>query len=167
MSWFCSFLLWVFHIITSCKALRIKELMSHFHGLLVFPLPGSQRRTAHPGALCILRGSPSSQGLALARCLAVCGWGSPVVSPSIQSKAFNFKHTNFIWFISLKSNHTVLYCDILHSDILFSKLTFLPRLLPLFCSLAQLPSPCSSPLPFLGQWASCPAGPVMDTDRSK
>jgi len=37
MSWFYDFELSVFHIITSCSALGVKELMLQFHGLLLFP----------------------------------------------------------------------------------------------------------------------------------
>ena len=62
----------------------------------------------------------------------------------------------------------VLDCVILHSDTIFRKLTFLLRLLPLFCSSARLPSPYPSPLlpcpllpsPFHGMWVCGSPVPV-------
>ena len=80
---------------------------------------------------------PTSHGtcsLLLPDSVWVC---SPAISPSIQSKAKVTKRfqilSYFLWFISLSSNYIVLYCAILHSNILFCKLTFLLKSLPLFC----------------------------------
>ena len=47
------FLLSVFHIITSCKGLGVKEFMLQFHGLLIFQVPGSQKRTTYTRGLYI------------------------------------------------------------------------------------------------------------------
>jgi len=51
----------------------------------------------------------------------------PSHAPSFQNKVFSFSHL-FILFdlISLNSNYMVLYCVILHSDIIFSKIKFPP-----------------------------------------
>ena len=49
MSWFYDFWLWVFHIITSCSALGVKEL------LFQFCAPVWKRRTTYPRTLCIQR----------------------------------------------------------------------------------------------------------------
>ena len=153
--------------------ITLKMLMPHFHGLLIFRISGSQkRRITYTRGLRIQRGRPSRHKICSFspwQCVCVC---PPAISPSIQSKAFGFEHSlsHFIWFISLNSNYILLFCFILYSNIIFSKLTFILRSLPLFRSWAQLLSPYPSPFPFpfLGQWAFRPAvPPVTDTDRSR
>jgi len=138
------FLLLVFHIITSCRALGVNAPI-----LWIFDSSGysSLRREGglHISEDCSLfcscflfRGKdktarrsqdcPSSA----AHLCSVC---SLAISPSTLEQGLWFldTHSHLIWFITFNSNYIVLFCVILHSDIIFSKLTFLLRLLPLFC----------------------------------
>jgi len=50
LSWFYDFWLSVFHIVTSCGALGVKELM------LQVRAPVQKRRTTFPRGLCVQRG---------------------------------------------------------------------------------------------------------------
>ena len=65
-----------------------------------------------------------SHGISLARFLAAwqCVGVLPSHVPSLQSKAFVFRYS----LILFDFNYIVLYCVILHSDIIFSKIKFLP-----------------------------------------
>ena len=59
----------------------------------------------------------------------------PICLTFISIKGLRFwmlSLSHFICFIIFNSNYIVLYCVILHSNILFSKLTFLLRSLPQF-----------------------------------
>jgi len=51
LSWFYDFWLLVFHIITSCSALGVKELMLQFWATV-----RKRRRTIYPRGLCVQRG---------------------------------------------------------------------------------------------------------------
>lgn len=53
-------------------------------------------------------------------------------STSIRPSVFEHTFSHLIWIISFDSNYILLYCAILHFDIIFSKSTFLLRWLPLF-----------------------------------
>jgi len=126
------FLLLVFHIITSCKARGIKELILQFCGLTTFWIPGSQkrRRTTYPRRLCIQRGRYIMEEVVGLSCLLPGSvW---LCSPAMHLQfrvwlsGLDTLLSHFLWFTILNSNYFVLYCVILHSNIVFSKINFPP-----------------------------------------
>ena len=123
----------IFHIIISCKAQVIKELILQFCGLTAFQIPGSQkrRRTTYPREFIFREADKlreevtGSHSLALSHLLPGCAW---VCSPA---KRLQFKvgllvlnTLSLILFISLNFNYIVLYCVISCSDIIFSIIKF-------------------------------------------
>ena len=139
------FLLSVLHIITSCSALEVIELMLQFHwSLIVLGIPVSEennyvsQRAAHCSASVFhsegkikLLADHETPLFPFLLVLAVRMLPSHVTfSIRVRPSVFGHSLSHFIWFITLNSSYIVLYCVILHSNIL---LTFLLRLLPLFC----------------------------------
>lgn len=103
-------LLFVFHIITSCTAQVLKELIVQFHGLTNFQISGSQRRTTtyHRGPhgqrgryVTDVTGSHSRTGARpLTHCLAERMGVLPSYVLSVQSRLFGLgKHTLLFYFI--------------------------------------------------------------------
>ena len=124
VTWCCGFvifLLSIFHIIASCKALGIKELMFWFCG------------SPFLGAFFLGEGLHSPEDLLPRKVLAgaLGPWLLFVCRFRVRPLVWTLSH--FVWFVGLSSNCMVLYCVILHSEIIFSKLTFLLRSLPLLC----------------------------------
>jgi len=81
-------LLLVFHIITTCTAQVIKELILQFHGLTTFWIPGSQkrRRTTYPMGLHGQRGRcdmEGSHGISLSdwSSLSLTAWQCGLLTP--------------------------------------------------------------------------------------
>jgi len=121
--WFYDFWLLVFHTVTSCSTLGVKELMFQFQ----VPVR-KRRRTTYSRGLCIQRGDitpgkgmrPSLFSSALL----------PAARPdctshlSVMVRPFHLLNTlsHYIWFISFNCNRIVLQCVILHSNTIFSKL---------------------------------------------
>jgi len=158
LSCFYDFLLSVFHIITSYSALGVEELVLQFCGLSI--VPGiytcfRREEVLHIPQDCSLfcfyfpfRGKDEtihrSWDIPLFPFLlisAVCVLPSHLTfSISVRSLVFKHPLSHFIWLISFNSNCIVSYCVILHSAIIFTKLAFLLRLLPLFCFQAYLPT---------------------------
>jgi len=146
---------------TSCSALGVKELMLQFHGSLIVPVYLSQkRRTTYPRVLCVsifhsegkielFTCQKTSPLFPFCLCLQyVCSPNCLTFSIRVRPSVFGHSFSHFNWFISSNSNYIVLYCVILHSSVIFSKLVFLLRLLLLFWFLG--PSPY--PFPFPGAW---------------
>ena len=109
-------LLLVFHIIMSCKAQVIKDLILQFHGLTTFRIPASQkRRTTYPRGLWVQRPT-SHKTRSFTHSLPGSVWVySPANSPSVQSKVFQFQTLSFYLIYCPQFQ---LYCVILHSNIL-------------------------------------------------
>ena len=102
-------LLLVFHIITSCTAQVIKELILQFHGLITFQIPASQkrRRTTYPRWPHSQRRKIRHGGhsISLSHCLAE-GWVcfQAMRLHSSRPSRFGSSLSYFIWFISLNFN---------------------------------------------------------------
>jgi len=161
------FLLWVLHIITSCSALEVIELMLQFHwSLIVLGIPVSEennyvsQRAAHcsasvfhsEGKIKLLAGHKMSPfPFLLISVLPSCLIFSIRVKPLVLDIALS----HFIWFISFNSNYIVLYCVISLSTIIFSMLVFslahCHRFVFMPTSLLPFPPPpqpgCESPFP--------------------
>ena len=138
------FLLLVVHIITSCRAQGIKELMLQFHGLLIalgtshrrermnyiyqktsllhfnFPFRGKEK-TAHESWVVF---SCLSLQCVLPSCLTFNIRVRPLILDTLS-----------YLFDLLASIPIILYCVLSHCAIIFSKLVFSLSLLLLFCFL--------------------------------
>jgi len=80
----------------------------------------------------VFRGEDTSGEEVMGLALSLTAWQR--VLPSHAASGFRFRELSlWLWFISLNSNYIVLYCVILHSDIIFSKIMFPPSSLLLFC----------------------------------
>jgi len=67
-----------------------------------------------------------SCSLALSLAAWQCVGVLPSHAPSVQSRPLGFKHSlsYFILFINLNFDYIVLYCVMMHSNIIFSKIKF-------------------------------------------
>ena len=141
--------------------------MFQFCELPIFLVPGSQKRkTMYPRGLWVSVFC-SERKIKLSACHKTPLFPSLLISVvyvlpsclafSVRERPSVFGHS-LILFDLLASIPIILYLYwvILHSDILFSKLTFLLRLL-LFCVQAHpYPFPFFPFSLFLGLWSSCP-----------
>ena len=167
------FLLLVFHIITSCSALGVKELMLQLHGLSVFLGTWfSQEKNyinqqtfivTFPVSIFHLEGKiklPSHEIGSFFYCLPLQCILPSHLTFSARVKSSVLDTFSFIWFISFNSNYIVLHCVISHSTGIFSELVFSLSLLPLFRFVfrpSSLPfSPFSLP-PILGHGSVGPS----------
>ena len=165
----------VFHVITSCKAPGIKELILQFHGLTSGYLVLRREEELHTPKDFAFRWEDKTHKWrdSLSHCLAV--WMcSPAVLPSIESKAFGFGRSLSHLFDFLGSIPIILYSIVL-SWIEISclvKINFPPQITAAVLSLSSPPISLLSlfsPSPFLGQWACRPAAPSriqIDLDNS-
>ena len=129
----------IFHIITSCSALKVKGLMLQFHVLLIVPgIPFSEEKKNYGSQKTSqfhfhfwFRGKDKtpckSQGfISFFFSARLCGYVLPShFAFSIRERPLILDAvSHFIWSISLNSNYIVLYSAILYTTTIFNKLVF-------------------------------------------
>ena len=126
VSCFYDFLLSIFHMMTSCSALGVKDLMLQFHGLPVFlgTWFSEEKNYIPQGTLHFhfpFRGKDKTVSRSRAASfpfllILACMLPSPL-SLSIRVRPLVFWTHSLILFISFNPNYIVLYFVTLHSNI--------------------------------------------------